>query len=459
MLKPNSSQLEQTSSFIHPESDSINGKRDSNSTGSRTKYLWIIILILSIGIVSIFTWIIFIKLNNSPAKNTIHTKDSSVEDHIPINTPTKEVAATVSKSKNQIAFLGVSITSENKPADGGEGLVAINNLYLADSGETTESQWTIKTILSELPDSFGLTSSPDGSHLAFVAVLDDTDGNGVLHPFGDLHQVYVYSLVDDSLQRVTEIDQSHSVYTWSPNGQSIAYAQDNSIESNDTIKDSSIYLVDLDSSSPRILSDNISGLIADLAWSPNNRFIAIVHEPESRIPAHLSLLDVVSGQITEIPVGSNGGLRIAWSPDSQWLAFVPIVKDQTLSLLNTDTFTTKELLKGNFMSEPTWSPDSLHMGISLSFQQEENIDLVTINITNENINRLSDNLVIERTPKWSPDGQRILFIAQEDKNGSLSNDIYVTGSTSDDPKLVLDKKNWIISESSIDWLSSDKEIN
>jgi Tol biopolymer transport system component/erythromycin esterase-like protein len=123
--------------------------------------------------------------------------------------------------------------------------------------------------------------------------------------------------------------------------------------------------------------------------------------------------------------------RPAWSPDGKHIAYVRREWSTNLEIYvmnadGSDPFRLTYNLKDNDI-EPDWSPD----GSSIAFSSSEvgdfdiftidpgNFDILTINLENFQQTRLTENPGVDRSPDWSPDGDRIVFSSQRDGNTEI----------------------------------------
>ncbi len=196
-----------------------------------------------------------------------------------------------------------------------------------------------------------------------------------------------------------------------------------------------IVLVKADGNGERVLTPDKRGHAPVL--SPDSTQFAYVRY----IPGtHDALLQLNNIQGTDPRPGSvywAGSVTLyqqdtpAWSPDGQWLAFTAVGMGTTLpdlyrvSLANRNgEATALERLTDDDVIEswPAWSPDGtrlVYVADSSRLEFSTSVDLRIYNLEDGNITPLTEDggTLIESAPDWSPDGQSIVFQAREGEDG------------------------------------------
>jgi TolB protein len=230
-------------------------------------------------------------------------------------------------------------------------------------------------------------------------------------------------------------------FTWSPDGQEIAYTKSDPYGPNSNKYASNIYIAKMDDiSTQQRLTQNLPGLVMRLAWSPNNRYIAFVSK-QAEQPERPFLLEIDSGHIIELSANLDCSLHLIWSPDSHWLLMYchSYGKPQTPLLLNTSDLTARKLLaEALIVSSLTWLPDSRHVAFDRRPNEEESLEAFVIDIATGDLRKFFNLPVYGRTPLWSPDGQWILFSSERDEHSRL----YLMKSEGGDIYRVLDGQQW-----------------
>ncbi len=181
----------------------------------------------------------------------------------------------------------------------------VHNLYVAIPGDGP-GDWHIETVLTELVGIPVVALSPDKTKLAFTA-LEDANNDGSVSLEGasryfDAPNIFVYSLMDNSLRRITDNFPRTYHLAWSHDSQRLVYQ--NSTD---------VYITNLFSGEEELLSA-FPDYVQELAWAPDGRYLLI------RIyGGEIYLYDNITGTVISLDIEKQGS-NLSWSPDSQWLA-------------------------------------------------------------------------------------------------------------------------------------------
>jgi TolB protein len=133
-------------------------------------------------------------------------------------------------------------------------------------------------------------------------------------------------------------------------------------------------------------------------------------------PAELGLylLDLESKQITPVETGFEACVLPKWSPDGNSILF-GVMDIWNLYTVMPDGSELTQIT--DFRSNNAdWSPDGTQIVFQSDHQNEpqDTPDIYIIDITGENlVEILDDPPNIDYSPRWSPDGKRILFISSK----------------------------------------------
>jgi tricorn protease len=104
--------------------------------------------------------------------------------------------------------------------------------------------------------------------------------------------------------------------SWSPDGQTIAYASDETGEFE-------IYTRPQRGGEARQVTRHGGLAVTGLRWSPDSKKLTITTRA-----SELWLLDLETGRLTQVPRGVYGMGPHDWSPDSRWIAYISRVENQ-----------------------------------------------------------------------------------------------------------------------------------
>jgi CubicO group peptidase (beta-lactamase class C family) len=256
----------------------------------------------------------------------------------------------------------------------------------------------------------GATIRPDGTGRD---VLPDWPGNGIPTSWSgdgarlaiqldrrDLNaEIYTVSPDGTSLRRVTR-DLAHDfLATFSPDGKRIAFARGEPSSTD-------LYLVDGDGGEPVRLTD-FEGFEHSPIWSPDGARIAFVSgQGDVRSfgeTGELWAMDPDGSRrerLLDRPVG-----YLAWSPDGRRIA-LELRDDGHIGVLDLETGALADVGPGRV---PKWSPD----GERLVFIRDaaDVWDIYTMRADGSQVVQLTDDAAFDTFPIWSPDGQTILFVS------------------------------------------------
>jgi dipeptidyl aminopeptidase/acylaminoacyl peptidase len=234
--------------------------------------------------------------------------------------------------------------------------------------------------------------SPDGKQVAYVITRVDREKNR------RVSTIYARSVQGDAARVLTNEAMSSSSPRWSPDGKSLAF-----LSARDGGR-AQLWILPLNGGEARRVTSLENGVSA-CQWAPDStRFVCISrtgpkpgksdvrHYQHIRykfndtgwfdqLRAHLFVIDAASGQAKQITDGANwNDSDPQWSPDGQQIAFVA-------------NRTGKE------------------------FDGDTNSDVWVVAATGGEPRKVSDHPHRDYSPRWSPDGKTIAFLAQEEEDG------------------------------------------
>ncbi len=103
-------------------------------------------------------------------------------------------------------------------------------------------------------------------------------------------------------------------------------------------------------------------------------------------------------------------LSPAWSPDGRKIAYVSFESGNSAIYVQDITTGSRQLVSARakgINGAPNWSPDGSKLALALSYQGNPEIYVMDLGSRSET--RLTNNLAIDTEPRWTPDGQSIIF--------------------------------------------------
>ncbi len=256
----------------------------------------------------------------------------------------------------------------------------------------------------------------------------------------------------------------------SPDGKSVAYTV-TTIDQKANRRVSRIWFSQLDGSQPPVpyTAEGVSS--TSPRWSPDGRFVAFLSTRDGS-RAQIWLLSRNGGEARRLTNLDGGVSNLEWSPDSTRLVGLtrtgpPASKKSDvrhythanykfndtgyfddrrshLVIVDLKASTAKQITDGNNWNDldPHWSPDSTRIVFvsnrtGKEFDFDRNTDVWVVPAAGGELTKISDHEGPDRSPRWSPDGKRIAFIASEEDEDPAN--IYVAPAEGGKPSAVLSK--------------------
>lgn len=397
-----------------------------------------------------------------PPTATIEPTVAATETAVPVptSTPTPTSTPPPAPTGQIIYFWDPEYPLDNY------GIEPYPSLYLVQFGHTP-TEWTITSIISNLVGLPRAALSPDQTKLA-LTVLEDRNNDGVIsygsyQRGGDALNLYVYSLLDQTMERLTENYPDVINLSWSPDSQEIAFLDNDAVLS-----------YNLRAETLQFLSENNLDKVSQVAWSPSGDQLAfklysgvlyffrketreVVQVSENQanfnslglmwspdgtwLASNTTLgggLVVVNSDRDEIVelVSTNFFCDYAWAPTGNNLAFVRWLREggASLELARTDNFVPKILFEAERIFPPIWTSDGSI--VTIGYLNDSESGLLVFNLeTDESLQLFHSSAEVEIRPLvWSPDRQWLLYSQKQAEESGL----YLIHRGSDQPYRLLD---------------------
>jgi dipeptidyl aminopeptidase/acylaminoacyl peptidase len=324
------------------------------------------------------------------------------------------------------------------PAGGGEP----RQLTFGERGETAP-QW-----------------SPDGRYISFVASRGSGTGDDAPRS-----QIWLMHADGGEAFALTTARDGAGAYAWSPDSRSIAYLTTDSLTRADEAKArrrddpktyegdmrmSHLWVIEVATKSAAKLTSGAFTVMGAPSWSPDGTRLAILTRPttlvrDERREAHLVTVATKATERINVPAGMSVQGTPAWSPDGRTLAFTAFVEEwkanadgmyprtlrnSQLVLYDLAARTAKPVGSAQFdysVGALRWSSD----GSRILFNAQDRVysSVFSYDVSSGQYTRLTKDQLI-RGPSWSKDGSRVAFAMDSPKAPA---DVYIADPTFANP--------------------------
>ena len=278
---------------------------------------------------------------------------------------------------------------------------------------------------------------------AQIVFASDRDGNPDVIPGWFIHDIFVMDVDGKNQRNLTNHRDKDYTPSWSPDGKRIVFSSERD-------GNSEIYVMDADGSNPRRLTEN-DNFDQFPSWSPDGERIAFMSDRDGDfLHFDIFVMDADGGNLQNITNNPFDERYPSWSPDGERIAFSShrdghfrnrwgITSE--IYVMNADGGNLQRLtenLKNDWY--PSWSPDGERIAFVADRKGDfANFEIYVIDANGGNQHRLTENRHTDSSPSWSPDGERIVFTSQRDGNREIyvmdadgGNQQNLTNSPSDD---------------------------
>jgi TolB protein len=239
----------------------------------------------------------------------------------------------------------------------------------------------------------------------------------------------LFTIRSDGTQRRRVIKGPIIQASWSPDGRRIAYTR----SEGDTHPE--IWVADADGTNARRLAPSAPvGIDSAPDWSPDGRRLVFQGEwmrPDEELALDMFIVEVANARLTRLTwTPLDWEFNPAWSPDGSQIAYSRgnARDDDGIYLLDLGSRRTRAITRvsysdrraGTEHDEPAWSADGRRIAFQLRAYANGDLRpaIQSMNANGTNRRRIvSTESGLLGTPSWSPDGNRIAYVASIGKPG------------------------------------------
>lgn len=156
-----------------------------------------------------------------------------------------------------------------------------------------------------------LSPSPDGKHLIFAGRKENWRNN--VH----LAEMYLYTLADSSLVKLTDNESPEGPFVWSPDGSKVAFQAAHLTEFD--LRNEKIFLRDMESGETTMVSGAFTGNIGAFVFTPDGQ--AILFNGLQRTNRNLYRLELSDGSLTQVSDVTGSLDVMAFSKDRSHMVY------------------------------------------------------------------------------------------------------------------------------------------
>lgn len=259
-----------------------------------------------------------------------------------------------------------------------------NEIYLLISSADAPDTFTAMRLTTNEVDDAEPAWSPDGQKVAFSSRLN---GNW---------DIYVVNVDGSGLTRLTDDQGADQVPTWSADGTRIAFTSDRN-------GNGEIYVMDANGSNLRRLTESEADDGTNVAWSPDGTRIAFVSiQPDGNWEVYTVNPDEADS-VMDFSGRRGDEWQPRWSTDGKTLGYLWQTDNVDIVLTGADGSQRRNITSASSDDYTiAWSPNSQQLAFETD--RDGNWEIYSVDACGGGLRRLTNNSSDDENPAWRPSG-------------------------------------------------------
>lgn len=232
--------------------------------------------------------------------------------------------------------------------------------------------------------------SPNGERLAFA----DEDSIDLIRPDGSERMTLV---------QISEFGESTGAMAWSPDGRQLAFVTD------DNIGKTLLHVVGADGTGQRVIARHVNKDFATPSWSPDGRRLVFARGDSDRTRVAVVNADGTGlRRIARAVLDHDEGGAPTWSPGGRWIAYVDVTRGRFFVKLVRPDGTGRRRVSWRCNQTPSWSPDGRRIAcVGFAGRRQ---GLYVVELARRRTTAVAKSSILNVAPAWSPDGTRLAYL-------------------------------------------------
>lgn len=236
----------------------------------------------------------------------------------------------------------------------------------------------------------------------------------------DNPDIYSVSSAGGDVQRLTNTSATEKDPKWSPQRDKIAFLSDRG-------DDFELYIMDSEGESEQVAVGG-DGERKDFAWGPDGNRIAYVSDHEGK--DFIYVKDLLLNQKFRLSTIDAPQSLGSWSPDGEWIVFSVLSGDRQGIHRKNPGGVDEVQLTENADSDPIYSPDGKLIAF-ISTRDSDATEIYVMTEEGQEERNLSRKSGADFDFDWAPDSKNLVFVSEREGEGVP--EIFLISTDGDDP--------------------------